>query len=73
MAYYRGVVSSRLFRWLDSYLFKLLYKWARWRHSNKPKFWIVGRYFGKYCKFRDDHWVFGDHDSGAYLVKFSWT
>jgi RNA-directed DNA polymerase len=72
-AYYRGVVSSRLFRWLDSYLWKLLYKWARWRHSNKPKFWIVGRYFGKYCKFRNDHWVFGDRDTGAYLVKFSWT
>jgi len=72
-AYYRGVVSSRLFRWLDSYLFKLLYKWARWRHSNKPKFWITGRYFGKFNKFRDDHWVFGDRDSGAYLVKFSWT
>jgi len=72
-AYYRGVVSSRVFRWLDSYLFKLLYKWARWRHSNKPKFWIVGRYFGRYNKFRNDRWVFGDRDTGAYLVKFSWT
>ena len=72
-AYYRGVVSSRVFRWLDSYMFKLLYKWARWRHSNKPKFWIVGRYFGKFNKFRNDHWVFGDRDTGAYLVKFSWT
>jgi len=72
-AYYRGVVSSRLFRWLDSYMWKLLYKWARWRHSNKPKFWIVGRYFGKFNKFRNDHWVFGDRDTGAYLVKFSWT
>jgi RNA-directed DNA polymerase len=72
-ACYRGVVSSRLFRWLDSYLWKLLYKWARWRHSNKPKFWIVGRYFGKFNKFRNDHWVFGDRDTGAYLVKFSWT
>ena len=60
-------------RWLDSYLWKLLYKWARWRHSNKPKFWIVGRYFGKFNKFRNDHWVFGDRDTGAYLVKFSWT
>jgi RNA-directed DNA polymerase len=72
-AYYRGVVSSRVFRWLDSYMWKLLYKWARWRHSNKPKFWIVGRYFGKFNKFRNDHWVFGDRDTGAYLVKFSWT
>jgi RNA-directed DNA polymerase len=72
-AYYRGVVSSRVFRWLDSYMWKLLYKWARWRHGNKPKFWVVGRYFGKFNKFRNDHWVFGDRDTGAYLVKFSWT
>ena len=54
-------------------MWKLLYKWARWRHSNKPKRWIVGRYFGKFNKFRNDHWVFGDRDTGAYLVKFSWT
>src|SRR5205814_6202729 len=42
-------------------------------HNNKPKRWIVGRYFGKFNKFRNDHWVFGDRDSGACLVKFSWT
>jgi RNA-directed DNA polymerase len=72
-AYYRGVVSSRLFGSLDSYLWKLLYKWATWRHKNKPKHWIVGRYFGRFNKFRNDRWVFGDRDSGAYLVKFSWT
>ena len=45
----------------------------RWRHNNKPKRWIVGRYFGKFNKFRNDRWVFGDRDSGACLVKFSWT
>jgi RNA-directed DNA polymerase len=72
-AYYRGVVSSRVFSSLDDYLWKLTYKWATWRHANKPKRWIVGRYFGKFNKFRNDHWVFGDRDSGAYLVKFSWT
>ena len=72
-AYYRSVVSSRLFGSLDSYMWKLLYKWATWRHKNKPKHWIVGRYFGKFNKFRNDRWVFGDRDTGAYLVKFSWT
>jgi RNA-directed DNA polymerase len=72
-AYYRGVVSSELFGSLDSYLWKLLYKWATRRHRNKPKHWIVGRYFGKFNKSRNDRWVFGDRDSGAYLVKFSWT
>src|SRR6266496_2071929 len=71
-AYYRGVVSSRLFSSLDHYLWQLLYKWATWSHANKPKSWIVGRYFGKFNKFRNDRWVFG-HDSDTYLVKFSWT
>jgi RNA-directed DNA polymerase len=43
------------------------------RHHNKSKYWIVGRYFGKFNKFRNDRWVFGDRASGACLVKFSWT
>ena len=71
-AYYRGVVSSRLFSSLDHYLWQLLYKWATWSHANKPKSWIVGRYFGKFNKFRNDRWVFG-RDSDTHLVKFSWT
>ena len=72
-AYYRTVVSSEIFSSLDTYLWRLLYKWARWRHKNKPRRWAVTRYFGKFNKFRNDHWVFGDRDSGAYLVRFSWT
>ena len=47
--------------------------WATFRHASKPKKWIVARYFGKYNKSRNDHWVFGDAASGAHLVKFSWT
>jgi RNA-directed DNA polymerase len=72
-AYYRTVVSSEVFRSLDTYVWRLLYKWARWGHQNKPGRWVVARYFGKFNKFRNDHWVFGDRDSGGYLVKFSWT
>ncbi len=72
-AYYRGVVSSRQFHSLDNYMWKLTYKWATWRHANKPKRWIVDQYYGKFNKFRNDRWVFGDRDSGACLVKFSWT
>lgn len=71
-AYYRGVVSSKLFSSLDHYLWQRLYKWATWSHANKPKSWIVDRYFGKFNKFRNDKWVFGN-DSNTYLVKFSWT
>jgi RNA-directed DNA polymerase len=72
-AYYRTVVSSEVFAALDHYLWKLTYKWARHSHPNKPTRWIVRRYFGKFCKSRNDQWVFGDRDSGACLLRFSWT
>jgi RNA-directed DNA polymerase len=72
-AYYRTAVSSEVFSALDHHVFRLTYKWAVYRHPGKPKRWIVGRYFGKFSKFRNDRWVFGDRDSGGYLVKFAWT
>lgn len=72
-AYYRGVVSSKVFHTLDYQMWKLTYKWATWHHHNKPKRWIVDRYFGKHNKFRNDRWVFGNPDNNSYLVKFSWT
>ncbi len=72
-AYYRTVVSSKVFSSLDNYMWRLLYKWAKWRHQNKPRSWVAGRYFGKFNKFRNDNWVFGDRDSGACLARFSWT
>jgi RNA-directed DNA polymerase len=73
VAYYRAVVSTRVFSALDGYLWKLTYKWACRSHPNKPRGWIVGRYYGKFSKFRNDRWVFGDRDTGAYLPKPSWT
>jgi RNA-directed DNA polymerase len=72
-AYYRTVVSSETFSALDHYLWKLTYKWARHSHPNKPTRWIVRRYFGRFNKSRQDQWVFGDRNSGAYLLRFSWT
>ena len=73
VAYYRTVVSTRVFAALTDYLWKLTYKWACWSHPNKPRHWIVDRYFGKFSKFRNDRWVFGDKDTGAYLPKPAWT
>jgi RNA-directed DNA polymerase len=72
-AYYRTVVSSEVFTQLDNHMWRLAYKWAKRRHPNKPKHWIVDRYFGRFNKTRQDRWVFGDRDSGAYLLKFAWT
>jgi RNA-directed DNA polymerase len=35
--------------------------------------WIISRYFGMFNKSRRDRWVFGDRETGAYLLKFAWT
>jgi RNA-directed DNA polymerase len=71
--YYRGVVSSKALNGLDHHMWKLTYKWACYRHPDKPKRWITSRYFGRFDKTRQDRWVFGDRDSGAYMPKFAWT
>ena len=42
-------------------------------HANKPKSWVFARYFGKFNKARQDRWVFGDRESGAYMHRFAWT
>lgn len=55
------------------YPWKLTYKWARHSHPNKPARRVTRRHFGKFCKSRQDQWVSGDRDSGAYLIRFSWT
>ena len=78
-AYYRGVVSSKLFTSLDHYVWWLTYRWARHGHPKKSKKWIVRRYFGRFNKFRNDRWVFGDpalvsaQGGVVHLLKFSWT
>jgi RNA-directed DNA polymerase len=72
-AYYRIVVSSKAFDALDDHVWKLTYKWANFTHPHKGKRWITSRYFGAFNSSRRDRWVFGDRDSGAYLIKFAWT
>ena len=72
-AYYRTVVSSETFSALDHYTWRLTYKWATRAHPNKSRRWVTARHFGSFHPSRRDRWVFGDRDSGRYLVKFSWT
>src|SRR6266568_7564090 len=70
--HYRSVVSAKVFNALDSYVFKLTHRWALRGHRNKSKTWVVDRYYSAFNTARKDRWVFGDRDSGAYLIKFSW-
>ena len=72
-AYYRNAVSSRTFSVLDDHVWRLTYRWAVRAHPNKPKTWVIDRYFGKFHPARQDRWTFGDRASGRYLQKFSWA
>ncbi|MGH3235593.1 MAG: reverse transcriptase domain-containing protein, partial [Streptosporangiaceae bacterium] len=72
-AYHRCMVSSRTFTSLGTYMWTLTWKWARHTHPKKRARWVKARYYGAFHPVRDDKWVFGDKDTGAYLRKHSWT
>ena len=72
-AYHRSQVSSETFSSLGHYTWKLTWKWARWSHPGKGTRWTIGRYYGKFCPSREDKWVFGDRETGAYLLNHAWT
>ena len=66
-AYYRGVVSTKVFAALDHYLWQLTYKWAKYSHPNKPKSWIVNQYFGRFNPARQGKWIIREPETGSYL------
>jgi RNA-directed DNA polymerase len=72
-AYYRIGVSKRVFGALDAHMWRLVYKWARFSHSNKSTRWVIARYFGMFNPARRDKWIFGSRQTGFYLRKFAWT
>ena len=71
--YCRGAASSRTFAALDHSLWQLTCKWACHSHANKPKPWIVSRYYGRFNPASQDRWVFGNRDNGACLPRPGWT
>ena len=71
--YYRSGASKKAYQALDSHLWQHLYKWARRRHPKKGRRWVTARYFGQYHPTRNNRWVFGDRNSGAYLHHYAWT
>jgi RNA-directed DNA polymerase len=72
-AYYRIGASKRAFGALDAHLWKLVYKWARFSHPNKPTRWVIAQHFGLFNHARRDKWVFGSRQTGFYLRKFAWV
>jgi RNA-directed DNA polymerase len=72
-SYYRHSVASETFGKLDHWLFTRQCRYAKRRHPKKPRYWRQNKYWGRLNPERRDHWVFGNKQSGAYLLKFSWS
>jgi RNA-directed DNA polymerase len=70
--YYRTVVAAKVFERMDTWMFHRAQRYATHMHPNKPWKWRKRRYWGRLHQKKNDHWVFGDKRSGAYLLKFSW-
>jgi RNA-directed DNA polymerase len=70
--YNRTVIASKTFNKLDAWMFRRALSYAKHSHPNKSWRWRRERYWGRWNKERDDHWVFGDKHTGKYLLKFSW-
>lgn len=43
--YHRHACSSRIFRWIDSWLFWEIKRWLHRRHPNKGRRWIMNKYY----------------------------
>jgi RNA-directed DNA polymerase len=72
-AYFRIGASKRTFNALDTHVWKLVYKWARYSHPNKSAGWVITRYFGMFHPSRRNKWLFGSQKTGRYVRKFAWT
>ena len=72
-AYHRGMVSRKTFESLGHYTWQLTCKWARYAHPKKGARRVTGRYYGRLCPSRDDKRVFGDRETGGYLLNHAWT
>lgn len=56
--YHRHVVSKRIFARLDAAIFRMLWQWAKARHSRKGKRWVKQKYFERVGS--RDWWFFGE-------------
>jgi RNA-directed DNA polymerase len=70
--YHRTGTAKETFSKLDTWMFRREVRYVKHTHPTKPKEWTQSRYWGRLNLDRNDHWVFGNKHTGAYLLKFSW-
>ncbi len=70
--YFRSQASTRTFQCLDYWMFHRQQQYAYRRHPKKAWYWRKQKYWGKLHPYRQDNWVFGNKDTGCFLLKFTW-
>ncbi|AFZ27573.1 Retron-type reverse transcriptase [Cylindrospermum stagnale PCC 7417] len=71
--YFRIAVSSKIFNSLDHWLYEKQKMYAKRTHRNKSDSWRKAKYWGNLNLDRPfDRWVFGNKQTGAYMLKFAW-
>jgi len=70
--YFRTSVAKEIFSGLDRWMFYKADRYTRRTHPKKSKDWRHRTYWGRFHLDRLDPWVFGNKETGGYLLKFSW-
>lgn len=63
--YHKHVVSKKTFSKLDHYIFNLLWDWAKRRHNNKNRQWVIDKYFKP---INGSKWLFAGSLDNSYRV-----
>jgi len=70
--YFRTAVAKEIFNKLDHWMYYKVDRYLRRMHPKKSAGWRHWKYWGRFHLDRLDTWVFGDKQTGAYLLKFHW-
>lgn len=71
--YYSFYKSAKIFKDLDNWMFQRSVRYCKRTHPNKSWEWMKQKYFGRFNAKKNSKWIFGDKESGKYLIRLSWT
>ena len=71
--YMKHQVSSKVFSYLDHYLYIRQFRYVKRTHPNKSQKWRKDKYWGNInLQKPNNKWVFGDKQIGSFMLQFSW-
>ena len=70
--YFRIGVATKTFSRLDHWMVTRELRYVQRKHPRKSHVWRKARYWDKHNRRKGDTWVFGDKQTGAYLLLFRW-